>query len=114
MKKALAILLLTAVSMFADGSVIHVVTIKWKTGTTAAQIKTAVDGVKKMQQEYPKIKRIWIKSIKVQGDGYTHAVAMEFESEQALKDYAGTDAQKNWYKLYMPIREESTTHDITN
>ena len=52
MKKALAILLLTAVSMFDDGSVIHVVTIKWKTGTTAAQIKTAVDGPKVSDAEH--------------------------------------------------------------
>ena len=114
MKSLIAILLLTAVSMFAEGSVIHVVTIKWKTGTTAQQIQAAIDGVKTMQKEYPKIKRVWVKSIKVQGDGYTHAVAMEFENEQALKDYAGTPAQQNWYKVYMPIREESTTHDITN
>ena len=114
MKKALAILLFTAVSMFAEGSVIHVVTIKWKTGTTALQIQTALDGVKTVQKEYPKIKRVWVKSIKVQGDGITHAVAMEFENEQALKDYTGTNAQKNWYKVYLSIREESTTFDITN
>ena len=112
--KILAILLFAAVSMFAEGSVIHVVTIKWKAGTTPQQIKAAIDGVKTVQKEYPKIKRVWTRSVKVQGDGYTHAIAMEFESEQALKDYAGTDAQKNWYKIYMPIREESTTHDITN
>ena len=112
--KFLAIFLLAAVSIFAEGSVIHVVTIKWKTGTTAKQIAEAMDGVKTLQKAYPKIKRVWTNAIKVQGDGYTHAVAMEFESEQALKDYAGTEAQKNWYKVYMPIREESTTHDITN
>jgi hypothetical protein len=39
---------------------------------------------------------------------------MEFASEQALKDYANSEAQKEWYKAYLPIRERSTTFDITN
>jgi hypothetical protein len=39
---------------------------------------------------------------------------MEFASEQALKDYAGSAAQKKWYEVYLPIREASTTFDITN
>ena len=39
---------------------------------------------------------------------------MEFESEEALKKYADSDAQKKWYEAYLPIRQESRTHDITN
>ena len=39
---------------------------------------------------------------------------MEFTSEQALKDYAGSDAQKEWYKVYQPVRAGSVTSDITN
>ena len=114
MKRVIALLLLSAFALFGEGSVIHVVTIKWKAGTTPQQIQAALDGVKTVQKEYPKVKRVWTRSIKVQGDGYTHAVALEFESEKALADYAGSEAQKNWYKVYMTIREESTTHDITN
>lgn len=95
-------------------SVIHVVTIKWKEGTTPEQIKTAIDGVDKVAAAYPGIKRVWTKELKVQGDGYTHAVVMEFESQEALKNYTGSAAQKEWYKVYLPIRGESTTHDITN
>ena len=34
--------------------------------------------------------------------------------EAALKAYADSPAQKEWYKIYIPIREESTTFDITN
>ena len=29
-------------------------------------------------------------------------------------DDADSPAQKKWYEVYMPIREESRTHDITN
>jgi hypothetical protein len=25
-----------------------------------------------------------------------------------------SDAQKEWYKVYLPIRDESTTFDVTN
>ena len=47
------------------------------------------------------------------GDWSAHIV-MEFTGEQALKEYAGSDAQKEWYKVYEGIRERSTTFDITN
>ena len=39
---------------------------------------------------------------------------MEFVDEAALKAYTDSDAQKEWYKVYLPIRGESTTFDITN
>jgi hypothetical protein len=39
---------------------------------------------------------------------------MEFENEAALQKYADSPAQKEFYKAYLPIREESRTNDITN
>ncbi|MFN0105167.1 MAG: Dabb family protein [Bryobacteraceae bacterium] len=95
-------------------SVVHVVTIKWKAGTTPEQIAGALQGAQTVANSYKGITRIWTKALKVQGSGYTHAIVMEFKDEQALKDYTDSPAQKEWYKIYLPIREESTTHDITN
>lgn len=97
----------------APKSVIHVVTLKWKADATPAQIKAALDGVKALPAAYKGITRVWVKSIKVQGDK-THAFVMEFVDEAALAAYADSPAQKEWYKTYLPIREESTTFDITN
>ncbi|HWA87001.1 MAG TPA: Dabb family protein [Opitutus sp.] len=97
----------------APKSVIHVVTVAWKAGTTPEQIQAALDGVKALPAKFDGIKRVWVKSIKVQG-GKANAFVMEFADEAALKTYAGSDAQKEWYKTYMPIRQESTTFDITN
>ena len=91
-------------------SVIHVVTVDWKAGATPAQIQAALDGVANM--DYPGLKRVWLRSIKSQTK--QAAFAMEFESEKALEDYAGSDAQKKWYEVYLPIRELSVTSDITN
>ena len=51
MKKMIALLVLCACALFAEGSVIHVVTIKWKPGTSQQQIQAALDGVKTVQKE---------------------------------------------------------------
>jgi hypothetical protein len=97
----------------APTSVMHVVTVAWKEGTTPEQIQAALDGAQKISSQFPGVKRVWTRTIKAQGNR-THVIAMEFESEQALKDYAGSDAQKEWYKVYEGIREASTTFDVTN
>jgi len=97
----------------APTSVIHVVTVSWKAGTTPEQIKAALDGAHQLPAAYKGITRVWTKTIKAQGER-THAIVMEFASEQALKDYANSEAQKEWYKAYLPIRERSTTFDVTN
>ena len=103
--------------LFARGvekpkSVIHVVTLDWASGASKADIQRALDGVAKMGESYEGITRVWLRSIKSQTK--QAAFVMEFESEQALEDYAGSDAQKEWYKAYMPVRGSSTTSDITN
>ena len=97
----------------APKSVIHVVTVSWKDGTTPEQIQAALDGVKALPAQYKGITHVWTKSIKVQG-GKANAIVMEFADEDALKNYTDSDAQKEWYKLYLPIRGQSTTFDITN
>lgn len=97
----------------APKSVIHVVTVTWKEGTTPEQIQAALDGAKALPAGFKGISRVWTKTIKAQGER-THAIVMEFKDEQALKDYAGSDAQKEWYKTYTAIRGRSTTFDITN
>ena len=96
-------------------TVLHIINVKWKAEATPEQIKAAVDAVHQLPAKFPGIKRVWTKNIKYQGqEGYKQAIVMEFESEAALKKYADSPAQKWWYELYMPIREESHTHDITN
>jgi len=103
----------SAQSTTAPKSVIHVVTVAWKAGTTPEQIKAALDGAQALPAQYKGITHVWTRSIKVQG-GKANAIVMEFVDEAALKAYTDSPAQKEWYKVYMPIREESTTFDITN
>ena len=120
-KNILAICVIVAVAgaalLFAAPSkpktVIHVIQVQWKSGATPAQIDKAIQAVEHMN--YPGLKNVWTRPIKMQlPEGYKTIFVMEFASEQALKDYADSPAQKAWYELYMPVREESRTSDITN
>lgn len=96
-------------------TVLHIINVKWKDEATPEQIKAAVEAAHQLPSKYPGIKRVWTKNLKYQAqDGFNQAIVMEFESEDALKKYADSAAQQWWYKIYLPLREESRTHDITN
>ena len=97
----------------APKSVIHIVTVSFKEGTTPEQIQAAMDGAHALPAKYKGITHVWTRAIKNQTDK-SHIIVMEFASEQALKDYADSDAQKEWYKVYEAIRERSVTSDVTN
>jgi uncharacterized protein (DUF1330 family) len=122
MKKLLVTLVTVALLSFgsahaaeqtAPKTLIHVVTVSWKAGTTPEQIKAALDGVQALPAAYKGITRVWTKTVKAQGEK-ANAIVMEFADEAAFKAYTDSDAQKEWYKVYIPIRKESTTFDITN
>jgi hypothetical protein len=100
-------------------SIIHVVTVLWKADATEAQKTAAIEGVKKMAAEIPGITNIWTKKIKVQGRGpdgrpYDTVFVMEFKDQAAFDAYGDHPAHKAWEKIYLPIRQVSTTHDVTN
>jgi hypothetical protein len=95
-------------------TILHVVTVRFKAEATADQKAAVLQGVEKMAAEIPGVKSVWTKGIKVQGQGYTDAFVMEFESKKAFEAYADHAAHKEWEKGYLEIREQSTTHDITN
>jgi hypothetical protein len=124
MKRRLLLAVWIAGMMMATGlfaadtqpkTVIHVIAIQWKAGTTPAQIDKAIQGAAALPSQYPGITRVWTKPVKKQlPEGYANTIVMEFASEDALQNYAGSSAQKQWYAVYMPIREESRTSDITN
>jgi hypothetical protein len=99
----------------APTTVIHIINVKWKEDATPEQIQAVIDAVRQLPSKYPAIKRVWTKDIKYQGqEGFKQAIVMEFESQDALKKYEDSPAQQAWYKIYLPIRDESRTHDITN
>ena len=103
----------------APKTVIHLVTVAFKADARPEKIQAALDGAQKLPSQYKGITRVWTKALNVQNVPEakvkkTHLIAMEFVDEAALKAYANSDAQKKWYELYLPIREQSTTFDVTN
>jgi len=108
-------------------SIVHVVTLYYKDGTTEEQKKAVLDGIEKMAGEIPGIKNVWLKGVKVQGaysekqaDGtmksrpFTDAFVIEFEDDKSFKAYDDHPAHRAWEKVYLAVRGRSTTHDITN
>jgi uncharacterized protein (DUF1330 family) len=93
-------------------SVIHVITIQWKADATPKQIPEAIRAAENTIQ----VLRMFGRSpSKMQlPEGYKNIIVMEFESGEALKKYADSPAQKKWYEVYIPIREECRTQDVTN
>ena len=124
---ALALVAVAANKYSKPKSIVHVVTLYYKDGTTDEQKKAVLDATEKMASEVPGLKNIWLKPLKVQGafqekqaDGsfksrmFTDAIVMEFEDEAAFKVYENHPAHKAWEKVYTEVRGRSSTHDITN
>lgn len=97
-------------------SIIHVITFKFKDGVSEADQQKVWDATRALQQEYRGISRVWVKALKVQGPdaNFRHAIVMEFRNQKAFDDYADAPAHKKWEAVYLPLRGESRTHDITN
>jgi len=93
-------------------SILHVITVKWKSDSTDQQKQAAIDGVKTMAAKIPGVTNVWLKPIKVQG--MDAVIVMEFKDQAAFDAYTEHPAHKDWEKIYLPIRELSQTHDITN
>jgi hypothetical protein len=97
-------------------TVLHVVTVRWTKESTPEQRQAVLDGLKTMAAANPAIKNVWLKTLKVQSatNDYNAAFVMEFSSAKALEDYVQDPAHVAWKKLYDPIHDQSTTHDIGN
>ena len=95
-------------------SVIHLVAIKWKVEATEADKERALQGVQEMAASIPGIKNIWLKADRVQPRDYHTAFAIEFESRAAADAYVDHPAHRAWENIYLPIREQSRSVQITN
>jgi uncharacterized protein (DUF1330 family) len=112
----LAVFTLTAAD--TPSSVIHIINVRFKDDAPKAKVDEAIASIGEMAAKFPAagIQRAWLKPLNVQGgeDKFTHCLVMEFKDAAALKAYAGSEAQKWWYEKWIPIRELSNTHDVTN
>ncbi len=95
-------------------SVLHVVSVQWKPESTEAERQRALEGVKGMAAKIEGIKNVWIKATRVQPREFNAAFAIEFENRAAADAYVEHPAHKEWEGIYLPIREQSRSLQITN
>ena len=95
-------------------SIVHLVTIKWTEESTPEQRKAAIDGVEKMAAEIQGIKNVWLKPVRVQPQEFNAVFAIEFEDQAAADRYVKHPAHEAWNKIYLPVREESRSQQVTN
>ncbi len=110
---------LTGAQAFAANkpkTVIHVINVRFKPEASKEDIAKGIAAIETVAGKYKGIKNVWLDPITVQGGDskFTHVLVMEFESADALKKYTDSPEQKEWYKVWLPIRELSNTHDVTN
>lgn len=94
-------------------SILHIITVQWKADSTAEQRQAAINGVKTMASQIPGVTNVWLNTIKAQG-GKDAVIVMEFKDKAAFDAYVAHPAHKKWEEIYIPIREQSLTHDVTN
>ena len=105
-------------------SILHIVTVLWKEDSTEEQRNAAIEGVKKMAAEIPGITNVWTRKIRVQGRGpseqgkpgrpYDTLFVIEFKDQAAADAYVDHPAHRAWEKIYLPIRDQSTSHQVSN
>ena len=95
-------------------TIIHLSAIKWKADASEADRQKALDGVKTMAGQIPGIKNVWVKTIRVQPQGYHAVFAVEFEDQAAADRYRDHPAHAEWEKFYLSIRDESRSFQATN
>ena len=95
-------------------SILHIITVQWKADSTGEQRQVAINGVKTMASQIPGITNVWLKTIKVQGKTPGAVIVMEFKDQAAFDAYTSHPAHKKWEEIYLPIRDLSHTHDVTN
>ncbi len=105
---------LAAMAAETPKSLLHIVTLKFKPGTTPADKAKVVEATKKLAADFPGITRLWFKTVKIQVPGMTDIIVMEFKDEMAFAEYENHAAHRAWEKVYLPLRGSSNTQDVTN
>jgi hypothetical protein len=95
-------------------TVVQVVTIKWAADAAPEQRRAALEGMEKVASEFPGVRNIWLRTIRVQPRDFMTAFAMEFEDLPSAERFARHPAYELWNKSYLPIIEESRTQQVGN
>jgi hypothetical protein len=95
-------------------TLIHAVSIQWKQGVSEEDKQKVLEGVRRMAEDIPGVKNVWIKSQRVEPRGFDDGFVIEFKDRGAADSYASSAAHKRWNDLYLPLRITSVSIDVSN
>lgn len=95
-------------------TVLHVVILKWKPGTSPAQRQQVIEGVARMAATIPGIRNIWLTPVRIGSLDYNAAFAIEFADRAAAERYASAPTHARWAELEQAARASSLNVQLTN
>ncbi|HVB36367.1 MAG TPA: Dabb family protein [Candidatus Acidoferrales bacterium] len=117
---------LTAIALVAGGyalgnnrygqpkTIIHMVEVQWRPGVTDAQKQQVLDGIRNMAAQIPGIENIWLKPARLEPRDFSTAFVIEFKDRAAADAYAESAAHNAFDKMYVPLRANSLSVQVTN
>jgi len=95
-------------------TIIHVVEVQWRPGVTDAQKQQVLDGIRNMAAQIPGIENIWLKPARLEPRDFSTAFAIEFKDRAAADAYAESAAHNAFDKMYVPLRANSLSIQVSN
>jgi hypothetical protein len=95
-------------------TVIEVVSVKWTADAAPELRRAALEGVETMAGEIPGVRKVWLRTLRVQPRDFMTAFAIEFDDQPAAERFARHPAHEAWTKAYLPVIEESRVQQVTN
>jgi len=95
-------------------TVIQVVTIRWTADAAPEQRRAALEGVDKLAADFPGVRNVWLRPLRLQPRDFMSAYAIEFDDQAAAERFAKLPAHEAWNKSFLALIEESRTQQLSN
>jgi Stress responsive A/B Barrel Domain len=86
----------------ADGTVLYIQTVRYRSETSDAQIKELLESLQRTLSRISEVKSIRVGRIVDQPREYDYAVAMEFDNLDDLRSYANSPIHRQWVQAHNP------------
>jgi hypothetical protein len=95
-------------------TIIHVVEIQWMPSVSDVQKQKVLDGLKQVAMKTPGVKNVWTQADRLEPRDFNAAFAIEFVNRDAADAYAESALHDEWDKMYVPLRRNSISIQVTN
>ena len=95
-------------------TIIHVVEIQWNPGVSEVQKQKVLEDLKAVARRTPGVLNIWTQADRLEPRDFNAAFAIEFANRDAADAYAESALHDQWDKMYVPLRQNSISIQVTN